>query len=138
LKRIFFGSRLEEKIKRIVNRHLGDEINFNEEFRGFIGNGEAREVIAEGVLLPVEKMFFGKNFLRVAENGRAAMRRGSQADDVRRMRNRAVVQIMGAMIKCDVYGHESVARWFLCAVLWEFDFDAQARRRRAEKMILKK
>ena len=66
---IFFGVRFEEEIERIEDRHLGDQIDFDEEFGGGFGEDQAREIVALRVLLPVEEV--------VLRAGSSANRRGS-------------------------------------------------------------
>ena len=48
--------RFEEKIERVVDCHLGHEINFEAEFLDPLGKREACEIVALRVLLPVDEV----------------------------------------------------------------------------------
>ncbi len=70
--------RLEEEIEGIEHRHLGDEIHLDAQLPRLFGESESREIVGLGVLLPVDEVLGRLDAQRVAENPRAAMRRGAQ------------------------------------------------------------
>ena len=85
---------LEEKVKRVVHRHLHHEIDGDLEFGGFLGEHQPRLVVAKRVLLPVHKMLGRLDRERVRDNGATAMRRGPQAHDLGAEVDRAVVFVV--------------------------------------------
>ena len=52
-----------------------------------------------------ECAFTAADLQREGENRRAAMRRGPQPDNVRRMRDGTIVRVMRAVMESDVDGH---------------------------------
>src|SRR4029434_4447928 len=76
--RIILGVGLQEKIERVNNRHLGDEVDFDAKFPRRLWENQARKVIRLRILLPVDKMLGRFNPQRIAQNPAAAVRRGSQ------------------------------------------------------------
>ena len=65
--------------------------------RACVGEHESREVVAVGVLLPVDEVSLRRDLQRVAQDRRAAVRRGPQPDDVRRERDEPIVAVAGPM-----------------------------------------
>ncbi len=106
IERIFFSVGFEEEVERVIDRHFGDEVHLDEQLARFFGNDEAAEVVAERILLPVQEMFSGQDAKRITEDGGAAMRGGPQADDVGRVRDRAVILVMCPVVESYVYRHE--------------------------------
>ena len=53
----------------------------------------------------IDKMFLWQNVQSVAQDGRAAVRRGTQAHEMWRVVDRPIVGVMRAMMECDVKGH---------------------------------
>ena len=74
-----------------------------------LGKHDARQIVTERILLPVDEVFLGRHGQRVADDRRPAVRRGPQPDDVRRQRNGAIVAIACAMGQRDVNGHDSLS-----------------------------
>ena len=62
----FLGGFVEEEIERILDRHVGDEIDLDLEALDRLGIDDARLVVAVGVLLPVDEVAFGLDPQRVA------------------------------------------------------------------------
>ena len=54
--RNLLGRRLQEKVERVDDRHLGDEIDFDRQLCGRFGKYEPRQKIAVRVLLPIDEM----------------------------------------------------------------------------------
>ena len=100
---------LQEKVERITHGHVGDEIDVDEESRHLLGKHDAREEIAVRILLPVQKVAFRLDAQRVAQHGRAAVRRGPQANDLRPHLHGAVVLVMSPVVQGDVERHELTA-----------------------------
>ena len=73
--RDIFGVGLQEKIERIEHRHLGDQVDFNAQLVSLFREHQARQVIALGVLLPVDEMLLGQHLQRVGQYPRTAMGR---------------------------------------------------------------
>ncbi len=95
----------QEEIERIAYGHIGDEVYLDAEVVHLFGEDDARQEVAEGVLLPVQEVARRFNLQRVAHDGRAAVRRGPQSDDLRSHLDRPVVLVAGEMIQGDVKGH---------------------------------
>ena len=96
---------LQEEVERIEDRHFGNQIDFHRELRGWLREDQAREIVALRVLLPVDEVVLGKNFQRIGEDRRAAVRGGAQPDDLRSERYPPVVPVAGLMVKRNVNGH---------------------------------
>ena len=105
--RVIFGGGFEKEIERIVDRHLRDEIDFDEERGCGLGEDETREIVALRVLLPVDEVATGLNLQRIRKDRRAAVRSGTQTDDLRTEFDAAVVTIFGFMIQSNVNRHRS-------------------------------
>ena len=60
-KREFLCLGLQKKIKRIMNRHFGDEIHFDAKLGGLFGEDHAGQIIGLRVLLPVNEMLTRHN-----------------------------------------------------------------------------
>ena len=56
-----FGLRLEEEVERVVDRHLGDEIDLEPELTDPLGEGQSRQIVALRILLPVDEMRAWRN-----------------------------------------------------------------------------
>ena len=56
LKRKLLCAGFEEEIERIRRGEFGDEIDFDDEFIGRFGKEQAREMVAQRILLPIEKV----------------------------------------------------------------------------------
>ena len=54
--RKMLGPFLDEEIERVDHRHVGDEVDDDFQFPGFLREDEAGDVIAVGVLLPVDEV----------------------------------------------------------------------------------
>ena len=89
---------LDEEIERIVDRHVGDDVDLDLQFVDQLGEDVARQPVAVRVLLEVHEMIGGRHFQRMRDDPRAAVRRGPQADDLRPQRHRPVVFVMRQMM----------------------------------------
>ena len=103
-----FGSRfLEEKIERIINCHLDDQVNLDQKLRGPLWKNQARQVITERILLPIEEMLLGSDLHRITEHRSTAVWRRAQPYDLGRKLNQFAVGVAGAVVEGDADGHWS-------------------------------
>src|SRR5207302_9774295 len=77
------GVSLDKEVKGVDDNHLGREIDFDFQFSRLLRKDIARQPIALRVLLPVHKMVRRANLERIAQDGRARMRRRAQANGLR-------------------------------------------------------
>ncbi|CDF96513.1 hypothetical protein BN844_4972 [Pseudomonas sp. SHC52] len=125
-----FGVGFEEKIERIEHRHFRQQIDLDPQFFGFLGEYQARQVIALGILLPVDEVLLRRNLQRIGKNPRTAVGRGAQAHDLRAEFNGPVVTVMRDVMQCDMDRHgvppanlggiESGARLMPCRLAGHF------------------
>jgi hypothetical protein len=73
---------LDEEVERVDDREVGDEVDGDGEVAGRLGEHEARQMVAERVLLPVDEVLGGRDRQRVGEDGGAAVGRRPQTHDV--------------------------------------------------------
>ena len=102
----FLGVVFEEEVEGIDHRHVGNQIDFHFEMLGEFGVDETCEVVALGVLLPVEEMVGGLNAERVTEDRRAAMGSGAEANHLRSEGHQTVVGVGGFMVKGYADAHD--------------------------------
>ena len=101
---------LEEERERVDDRHFGHQVDRHAKFAGFFREDQPREEVAVRVLLPIDEVLLGRDFQRVAEHRRAAVRRRTQPHDLRRQLNQFAVGIAGAVVEGDADGHECSLR----------------------------
>ncbi len=89
---------LDEEIERIVDRHVGDDVDLDLEFIDQFGKDIARQPVAIRVLLDVHEMIGRRNFQRMRYDPGAAMGRGPEPDDLRPERDRPVIAIVRQMM----------------------------------------
>ena len=99
------GRLVDEKLKRVDDGQVGDQIDFDVEFIGRLLEDDPGLIVAEGILLPVDEMLFRSDAQRVGLNRRAAVGRGPQPEYVREERHQAVICVVGFVVDCDNYGH---------------------------------
>ena len=85
---------LDEEIERIVDRHVGDDVDLDLEFIDQFGKDIARQPVAIRVLLDVHEMIGRRNFQRMRYDPGAAMGRGPEPNDLRPERDRPVIVIV--------------------------------------------
>ncbi len=105
-----FGVRLDEEVERIDHRHVGREVDADVEAIGGLREHEPRDPIAVGILLPVQEVMFGLDIERIAQDRRAAMRRGPQPDFVRPQPNVAIEAVRRAVLEGNANGHHTSNR----------------------------
>ncbi len=96
-----FVALLQEKIEGIDNRHVGYQIDLDfKPARGFRKH-QPRDVIAVGVLLPVDEVLFRRHLQRVRQDRGARVGGGAQAYHMRGQGDVAVVVITGFVMQCN-------------------------------------
>jgi hypothetical protein len=100
------ASRLfDEEVERIDHRHVGDQVDRDDELAGRLGKDESREEVPLRVLLPVDEMLLRNDSQRVARDRRPAMRRRPQANHLRSEHHRSVVAVARDMLERDANRH---------------------------------
>ncbi len=105
VERELLGVFLDKKIKGIDHRHRCDQLHLNREAGHLFRKHKARHMVAERVLLPVDEVLTSANLEAVGINWRAAVRCGTQADEMGRNRNRLVELVVGFMPECNANSH---------------------------------
>ncbi len=100
-----FREGLHEEVERIDDRHVGDEIDGDDEFAGLFRKYEASEPVAVRILQPVHEMLRRRHLERIAQYAGAAMRRRPQPDDLRTETDRAIVLIARGVVEADLDRH---------------------------------
>ena len=100
--------RLEEEVERVEHRHLGDQVHLDAELVGLLREDEPREVVRFRVLLPVDEVLGGQHLERIRQDAGAAMRRGTQADDLWAESNEPIVSIVRDVIERYMNGHDRI------------------------------
>jgi hypothetical protein len=59
---------LDEEVERVVDRHVGDEIDLDLQLRHRVREDEAGEIVAVGILLQVHEVIGRRDLQRMAEN----------------------------------------------------------------------
>ena len=98
---------VDEEVERVDDGHVRDEVDGDRELADGIGEDEAREVVAERVLLPVDEVLAGRDLQAVGEDRRAAVRGGAQAHDLRPEPDLAVVAVDGLVLDGKADAHEA-------------------------------
>src|SRR5262249_60457507 len=73
------------------HRAVGDEVNADGEFARLFRKNEACKPVSVRILLPIHEVLRRRHFERIAFDARAAMRGGTQTNDLRRESNRPFV-----------------------------------------------
>ena len=103
-----FGRRLDEEVERIVDGHVGNQIDLDLQFRHRLGKNVAGEVVAVGILLVIHEMAGRADLQRMAENLGPRIGRRPQPDGLRAQRNRAVIPVMGQVVEGGFDRHSAV------------------------------
>ncbi|MCY1528932.1 hypothetical protein D9M68_640550 [compost metagenome] len=99
------GVGLEEEVEGVEHRHLGDQVDLHLHLAGLFREDQARQVVALGVLLPVDEVLAGRHLQAIAEDASTAVGRRAQADDLRAEGDLAIVAIVGDVMQCDMDRH---------------------------------
>ena len=115
--REFFGQRrlvpegkvlcrgFQKEIKRVVDRHLDDQIDGHLEFPRLLGEHQTGLVVRKRILLPVHEMQRRLDLQGIGDHMAAAVRCRAQAYHLRPQGNQPVVGIVGDMAQRGVNGH---------------------------------
>ena len=112
VERKVFGGRLEEEVERIVDGHFGHQVHLDAELVDLFREREARDVVALRVLLPVEKVTGWRDALRIGQDRRAAVRRRTQANELRRQFDGSVVPVLRHVAKRDMDAHRTAHSYY--------------------------
>ena len=121
VERPLLGGFLGEEIERVVDRHVGDEIDLDLQLAHGLGEDESGQPVAVRVLLVVHEMGGGADFEGVRDHAGARMRGRAQADDLRSERDGAVVFVVGQMVDAGFDRHGSGALPSAGATVSHFD-----------------
>ena len=101
----FLGLGFQEEVEGVVHRHLDHQVHGDLELGGLLGEHQARLVVGERVLLPVDEMARRLDLQRIRNDVAAAVRRGPQANHLGPQRDQAVVFVVGDVVQGGVDGH---------------------------------
>ena len=93
-KRITGGITSDKEVKRIDDRHLRGEVDFDLQLRRLLRKHKARQPVALRILLPVHEMICRRDLERIAQDRRPRMRRRAQANGLRAEIDRSVVFVV--------------------------------------------
>ena len=99
--RVVLGVVLDEEVERVDHRHVRDQADGDLEFAGLAREDDPGQVVAEGVLLPVDEVIGRGDGQRIRLDGRPGVRCGSEPDDVRADADGPVEPVAGAMFDRD-------------------------------------
>ena len=102
---------LQEEVERVDRRQFGHYVHLQLKELRRPGEDQAGQEVAVRILLPVEEMLLRQDLQRIGRHRRAAVRRGPQADNLRRQRHGAIVAIGGPVMKSDTDAHNSLLGW---------------------------
>ena len=100
------GGRLQEEVEGVVHRHLGHQVDLDPELPHHVGEDEPRQVVALGILLPVDEVLAGSHAQRIGQDGRAAVRRRAQPHELRRQMDPPVIAIRRHVVEGDMNRHD--------------------------------
>ena len=99
------GVGLEKEIERVVDRRLGNQIDFDTKFAHLFRKGESGNVIALRILLPVDEVRHRLHEQRIGKDRRTTVRSRTQTHEVRRETDRSIVAVVRDVIESDVNRH---------------------------------
>ena len=102
---VLFRILFDEEVERVDRRQVGNQIDGDDEFTRRFREDQPREVIAIGVLLPVQKVRTRFDRQRVTRHRRPRVRGRSQTHHVRLQRDRPAVRVPGDVVQSDADGH---------------------------------
>lgn len=80
--REFLGVFIEEEIERIDDGQFRDQIDLDGKLARFLGEYQASQAIAVGILLPIDEMVLGVDAQGIAKDGGAGVGGRPQPNDV--------------------------------------------------------
>ena len=96
---------LEEEIEGIEDCHLGHQIDLDAQFAHPLGEDDAGQIVRLRILLPVDEVLGGHDLEGIGQDPSAAMRGGTQTDDLRPEHDLPVVPVVHDVVECDVDRH---------------------------------
>ena len=100
------GVALDEEVEGVDHRHLGDQIDGDTQFTDLLGEHQPGLEIAKRILHPVDEILARRlDAQRIGMDGGAGVRRGSQANHMRRDADRTVEAVGGLVMQGNAYGH---------------------------------
>ena len=105
VERPVLGGLLDEEIERVVDRHVGDDVDLDLELGDELREDIAGEPVAVQVLLVVHEMPGRRHLERVRDDAGAAVWRGPEPYNLRTQRHRPVVSIVGQVMDRGADGH---------------------------------
>ncbi len=100
---------LDEEIERIIDRHVGDDVDLDPQFVDQLRKDVAREPVAVRVLLKVHEMVFWRHFQRMRDHPGAAVWGRPQPDDLGPEQHLPIVFVMRQMMDGGSNGHAATA-----------------------------
>ena len=107
-----FRAFLDEEVERIVDRHVGDDVDLDPQLVDQLREDVARQPVAVRVLLKVHEMIGRRHFQRMRNDPRAAVRGGAEANDLRAQRHRPVVFVMRQVMDGGADRHGPATVWW--------------------------
>jgi len=105
---------LHEEIERVVDRHVGHEVDLDLQLPHRLGKDESGLPVAIGILLVVHEVPSRRDLQRMADDPCARMRRRAQADDLRPQMHRTIIRVVSDMVDRGLDRHGlSALRWVL-------------------------
>ena len=96
---------LDKEIERIVDRHVGDDVDLDPQLADEFGEDVAGEPVAVRILLMVHEMLGRRHFERMSNDPGSAVRRRAEAGDLGPKRNGAVVFVVRQVVDGGSNGH---------------------------------
>jgi hypothetical protein len=109
------GLWFHKEVEGVDGRHLGDEVHGDLEMPHPLGEDQAGAEIALRVLHPVQEMGLRRDVERIGQDGRAAMRRWAQPDQLGREPHQPVIAVARAVGQRGVDAHRGRAGVQGCA-----------------------
>ena len=100
---IGLGVALDEEVERVDHPHVGHQSDGDVQLAGLAREDHSRQVVAEGILLPVDEVVGRRDRQRVGLDGGPGVRRWTQPDDVRPDRDRPVEPVGRAVLERDLH-----------------------------------
>jgi len=99
------GLRLEEEIERIVDRRLRHQVDFDPHRVHALGKRQTGNVIALGILLPVDEVERRLHEQRIGKDRCATVGSRTQPYELGRQMDEAIVPVFGEVMQGNVYRH---------------------------------
>src|SRR5208283_284722 len=115
VERPVLGGLFDEKIERIVDRHVGDDVDLDLELGDELWKYVAGQPVAIRILLVIHEMPGRRHLQRMRNDSGAAVGRRAEADDLRTERDRPVVSVVRQVMNggSNRHGRSLAPRGFL-------------------------